>query len=110
MGDSSVCVVFAPFIGWIEVLIFGLARCFVQNSPYKHLYYSYDDLVRLSNTTPCASNSLLLTISNIFFYLYILMIGNGELSVWNEIFGDFLPIYLQLLSMKSRHCASCIKS
>ncbi|GMY34558.1 calcineurin B-like protein 10 isoform X1 [Fagus crenata] len=58
MGDSSICVVFAPFIGWIEVLIFGLARCFVQNSPYKHLYYSYDDLVRLSNTTPFTVNEI----------------------------------------------------
>jgi hypothetical protein len=54
-----ICAVVGPFMGLIEALFLSIARCFGQRRPRKFFYYSFDDVVRLSSTTPCAPNSLL---------------------------------------------------
>lgn len=96
------CAVVGPFMGLIEALIFSITHCFGQRRPRNCFYYSFDDGVRLASTTPCAPNSLLMLLelfSVRFVHLFL---------EW--AFGDLVLICLQLLSMKSRHCASCIKS
>ncbi|KAL4625790.1 hypothetical protein ACB092_05G049800 [Castanea dentata] len=55
---GSLCVLFAPFIGYIEVLVLSFSRCLPRYSTPKHLYYSFDDIVRLANTTPFTVNEI----------------------------------------------------
>ncbi|KAL0010150.1 hypothetical protein SO802_005258 [Lithocarpus litseifolius] len=58
MEGGSLCVLFAPFIGYIEVLVLSFSRCLHRYSTPKHLYYSFDDIVRLANTTPFTVNEI----------------------------------------------------
>ncbi|XP_023927608.1 calcineurin B-like protein 10 isoform X5 [Quercus suber] len=58
MEGGSLCVLFAPFIGYIEVLVLSFSRCLPRYSTPKHLYYSFDDIVRLANITPFTVNEI----------------------------------------------------
>ncbi|KAK4591005.1 hypothetical protein RGQ29_021268 [Quercus rubra] len=58
MEGGSLCVLFAPFIGYIEVLVVSFSRCLPRYSTPKHLYYSFDDIVRLANITPFTVNEI----------------------------------------------------
>ncbi|XP_030972171.1 calcineurin B-like protein 10 isoform X1 [Quercus lobata] len=58
MEGGSLCVFFAPFIGYIEVLVLSFSRCLPRCFTPKHLYYSFDDIVRLANVTPFTVNEI----------------------------------------------------
>ncbi|XP_062156936.1 calcineurin B-like protein 10 isoform X1 [Alnus glutinosa] len=53
-----ICAVVGPFMGLIEALFLSIARCFGQRRPRKFFYYSFDDVVRLSSTTPFTVNEI----------------------------------------------------